>query len=147
MKALKKAAVIFFCSLFLCIQVSAAEYGWFFKSGASGEQPSVMDGSSLPDRYGCLYLGSKGDKTVYLTFDAGYENGNVAKILDVLKAHSAPAAFFILPNLVRQNTELVLRMADEGHLVCNHSKSHRNMARVKSFDEFEAEITGLEDME
>lgn len=100
MKALKKAAVIFFCSLFLCIQVSAAEYGWFFKSGASGEQPSVMDGSSLPDRYGCLYLGSKGDKTVYLTFDAGYENGNVAKILDVLKAHSAPAAFFILPNLV-----------------------------------------------
>ena len=146
MKALKKAAVIFFCSLFLCIQVSAAEYGWFFKSGAAGEQPSVMDGSSLPDRYGCLYLGSKGDKTVYLTFDAGYENGNDEKILDVLKAHSAPAAFFILPNLVRQNTELVLRMADEGHLVCNHSKSHRNMARVKSFDEFEAEITGLEDI-
>ena len=59
MKALKKAAVIFFFSLFLCIQVSAAEYGWFFKSGASGEQPSVMDGSSLPDRYGCLYLGSR----------------------------------------------------------------------------------------
>ena len=83
MKALKKAAVIFFCSLFLCIQVSAAEYGWFFKSGASGEQPSVMDGSSLPDRYGCLYLGNKGDKTVYLTFDAGYENGNVAKILGI----------------------------------------------------------------
>lgn len=143
-KFLKKAAVIFFCLLLVPVSVSAKEYGWFFKPGTSGEQPTVMDGSKTPDEYGCLYLGNKGDKTVYLTFDAGYENGNVEKILDILKKHSAPAAFFILPNLVVRNTDLVKRMADEGHLVCNHSKSHRNMASVGSYAEFEAEITGLE---
>lgn len=146
MKFLKKAAVIFFCLLLVPVSANAGASGWFFKSGASGEQPIVVDGSTLPKEYGCLYLGNKGDKTVYLTFDAGYENGNVEKTLDILKKHSAPAAFFILPNLVQRNTDLVIRMAEEGHLVCNHSKSHRNMALVSSFEEFEAEIKGLEDI-
>ena len=36
-----------------------------------------------------FYLDAKsaecGEKRIYLTFDAGYENGNITKILDVLK--------------------------------------------------------------
>lgn len=67
------------------------------------------------------------DKVVYLTFDAGYENGNVAKILDTLKEEQVPGAFFVLGNLITQNPELIRRMADEGHLVCNHSYSHKDM--------------------
>lgn len=145
-KFLKKAAAIFFCLLLVSVSASAEGSGWYFKSGTSGEQPVVVGGSTLPKEYGCLYLGNKGDKTVYLTFDAGYENGNIEKTLDILKKHSAPAAFFILPHLIESNTELIVRMAEEGHLVCNHSKSHRNMAKVSSFEEFEAEIKGLEDI-
>ena len=65
---------------------------------------------------------------VYLTFDAGYENGNVSKILDVLKEENVPGTFFILQNLIRKNPELVKRMVEEGHLVGNHTAHHKNMS-------------------
>ena len=68
------------------------------------------------------------EKVVYLTFDAGYENGNVEKILDVLKENEVPAAFFVLEHLVVANSDLVRRMADEGHLVCNHTATHKNLS-------------------
>lgn len=67
-------------------------------------------------------------KRLYLTFDAGYENGNVARILDVLKENDVPAAFFLLDNIILKNTDLVLRMSDEGHLVCNHTKNHKDLS-------------------
>ncbi len=148
MKIIKKATAFFFCLLLVWASVPARakEFGWFFKSGTGGSQPIVVDGDKLPDEYGCLYLGNKNDKTVYLTFDAGYENGNVEKVLDILKKHSAPGAFFILPHLITSNTELVKRMADEGHLVCNHTKSHKNMARVTDYNEFVSETAGLEEI-
>ena len=46
-------------------------------------------------KYGSYYMGDTDSKVIYLTFDCGYENGNTSKILDVLKKHHAPAAFFI----------------------------------------------------
>ena len=83
------------------------------------------------------------DKVVYLTFDAGYENGNVEKILDIMKEHNVTGAFFVLGNLIVRNTDLVCRMFDEGHLVCNHTYSHKCMAGLSS-EEFEREIKRLE---
>lgn len=67
------------------------------------------------------------DRVLYLTFDAGYENGNIERILDTLKSEEVPAAFFILDHLVLKNTDLVKRMKEEGHLVCNHTKNHKDM--------------------
>ena len=83
------------------------------------------------------------DKVIYLTFDAGYENGNVARILDTLKAEQVPAAFFILGNLITHDTDLVKRMSAEGHTVCNHTVRHKNMTDF-SDAEFLAELRGLE---
>ena len=83
---------------------------------------------------------------VYLTFDAGYENGNVEKILDVLKTENVKGAFFILGNLITRNTELVKRMADEGHTVCNHTVHHKDMTKVSSKEEFSAELCALEEL-
>ena len=68
------------------------------------------------------------DKVIYLTFDAGYENGNIEKTLDVLCEENVPAAFFILQNLVVKNTDLVKRMVNEGHTVCNHTARHKDMS-------------------
>ena len=85
----------------------------------------------------------KGDKRIYLTFDAGYENGNVAKILDVLKEEKAPAAFFVLSHFIKSAPELVARMESEGHLICNHTAQHRNMAKLNA-DAFRAELERLE---
>ncbi len=65
------------------------------------------------------------DKVVYLTFDVGYENGNVTKVLDALRDADVPAAFFILGHIAEKSTALLHRMADEGHLVCNHTFTHK----------------------
>ena len=84
------------------------------------------------------------DKFVYLTFDAGYENGNVGRILDVLKEESVPGAFFILGNLLDKSLPTVLRMIEEGHIVANHTMHHRDVTRSSSKKEFAEELTSLE---
>ena len=68
---------------------------------------------------------------IYLTFDAGYENGNIEKILDTMKKHNVNGAFFILENLITRNTDLVKRMSAEGHTVCNHTARHRDMTKAE----------------
>jgi peptidoglycan-N-acetylmuramic acid deacetylase len=95
-------------------------------------------------RVDAAYLGDTTKKVIYLTFDAGYENGNVSRVLDVLKSEQVPGAFFILAHLLEANTDLVQRMVDEGHLVCNHTVKHRNMTHVTSKEEFETELRTLE---
>jgi peptidoglycan-N-acetylmuramic acid deacetylase len=83
------------------------------------------------------------EKIAYLTFDAGYENGNVEKILDTLKEKGVVGAFFILKNLIDRNPDLVKRMCTEGHFVCNHTASHRDVSKFKSKDELSVELNVL----
>lgn len=64
------------------------------------------------------------DKTIYLTFDEGYENGYTESILDTLKAHNATGIFFVTKPYAEDNPELVRRMIDEGHIVGNHTVHH-----------------------
>ena len=80
---------------------------------------------------------------IYLTFDAGYENGNVEKTLDILRREDVPAAFFILGNLVTSNTDLVKRMIVDGHLICNHTYSHKDMTKLTKL-QFEEELQKME---
>lgn len=77
----------------------------------------------------CLDTKSK-EKVIYLTFDCGYENGNTAKVLDVLKEKKVPAAFFCTLYEVKENKELIQRMIDEGHIVGNHSNTHPSFAEI-----------------
>ncbi|MGN1114601.1 MAG: polysaccharide deacetylase family protein [Oscillospiraceae bacterium] len=64
---------------------------------------------------------------ITLTFDQGYENGNTAKILDILKEKNVKATFFVLQDYAEKNPELIKRMIDEGHTVGNHSVTHKSM--------------------
>ncbi len=116
---------------------------WYIKHNRDGKRPELDSSLSVINENNAYYLGAD-DRVIYLTFDAGYENGNIEKVLDVLKKHNATAAFFVLENLVARNTDLVLRMANEGHLVCNHTASHKNMSRVNDFEAFEKELSALE---
>jgi len=117
---------------------------WYFKSAKDHAQPKVMGGMDLSS-HNVLSIGSPNDKVVYLTFDAGYENGNVEKTLDVLKKHDACGAFFVLPAIIKSNTELIKRMANEGHTVCNHTYSHKSIAYM-SKDKLSEELKKLEDV-
>ena len=129
----------------VCVSASGA-YNWYCKRAKDHARPTAESSLAFISENGGAYIGKDPcEKVIYLTFDAGYENGNIAKILDVLKAHGAHGAFFVLENLVTRNTTLIKRMADEGHLVCNHTARHRDMSKMNG-DEFCAELTKLEDL-
>ena len=117
----------------LALPARAAGTGWYCTRAADHRQPVADPALRTVEQYGGFYIDhthtapDAEDKVVYLTFDAGYENGNVAKVLDALKAEGAAGAFFILGHVAEKYPELVRRMADEGHLVCNHTYSHQNL--------------------
>ena len=121
-------------------------YNWYVKRNAEHKQPTLDCHQAKLDGYHAVYVDRRyadsEERVVYLTFDAGYENGNVERILDVLKAEEAPAAFFVLKNIVTKHPHLIKRMADEGHLVCNHTMTHPDTTTL-SEEEFKAELNGL----
>ncbi len=94
--------------------------------------------------YDAAYLGDTSKKVIYLTFDAGYENGCTGKILDALKAHKVPAAFFLVGNYVEKNADLVRRMVEEGHIIGNHTMHHYDMSKIGDAATFEKELRDLE---
>ena len=89
-----------------------------------------------------IYLGDTSRKVVYITFTAGYENGNTAKCLDVLKEKNAPAAFFVNGWFVTSAPEICRRMLDEGHIVGNHCVNHYKVTEL-GLDDFMSEVQGL----
>ena len=91
------------------------------------------------------YIGNTEKKFLYLTFDEGYENGYTSQILDILKKHEVPAAFFVVKPYIKTNKDLILRMVNEGHLVCNHSSNHPSMAKVTNIDKFNKEFIEVEE--
>ena len=82
---------------------------------------------------------------LYLTFDAGYENGYTEQILDVLKKQEVPAAFFLVGDYLERNADLVRRMVKEGHIVGNHTLRHPDMQKLDDAA-FEAELRGVEEL-
>ena len=132
-----------FAALIVCD--GAEELHWYLKR-SKGAPPTFPPESNWFAEYNAFYIDKKvrdDNKVIYITFDAGYENGNIEKILDVLRDENVPAAFFLLDNIILKNTDLVLRMADEGHLVCNHTKNHKNLSSA-SEDEIIRNLTALE---
>ena len=142
------------CSLSIIFNLTsfaANEVSWYFKKNNEHKQPLLDPPLEFINKYSCYYIDKAHgnnceDKVIYLTFDAGYENGNVEKILDVLKAKNVKGAFFVLGHLINNNTDLVMRMSEEGHLVCNHTVSHKNMSEISNEDDFIKELQALEKM-
>ena len=119
---------------------------WGLSFRQEGAPPLGPAGSEQLKKYDAVYLGDTSKKVIYLTFDAGYENGNTAKILDTLKAHNVPAAFFLVGNYIEKNADLVRRMVEEGHIVGNHTMHHPDMSKISEKDVFEKELMDLEEL-
>ena len=140
------ALFIVLCSIFSLTGFAESGEGWYLVK-YEGKCPKFPQLYEFLKQHACYAIDEKasesGDKVLYLTFDAGYENGNIERILDTLKSESVPAAFFILSNLISKEPALVKRMADEGHLVCNHTKNHKNLTRLDK-DEIVANLAALE---
>lgn len=127
-----------------CLNITVSAKGgshWYCAHAKDHARPRADSAFSFLEKYDGYYIG-KEEKTIYLTFDAGYENGNVAKILDVLKEKQVPAAFFVLSHLIDRETALVNRMFEEGHTVCNHTARHKDMSKTDPVT-FEKELNDL----
>ena len=117
-------------------------YGWGLKKNVNAPPDIPQNIIDLTKKYGTYYMDTT-EKTLYLTFDEGYENGYTAKILDVLKENEVPAAFFITGPYLKKETGLVKRMVEEGHIVGNHSINHPSLPSVTDDAELRKEIDGL----
>ena len=140
-------------SMLLTGTVSAKDtcMSWYCVRNKEHKQPLADVALRVVEKYDGYYIDHRhGDaaeeKVIYLTFDAGYENGNIEKILDVMKEEEVIGAFFVLKNLILKNGDLITRMIDEGHLVCNHTASHKDMTKCTSLEEFKAELDCLEEV-
>lgn len=119
--------------------------GWYCTPNDQHLPPAIPSSAkALLDRYRGRYLGPD-PKVVYLTFDAGYENGQTTRILDALARSGVRATFFVTESYIRANPDLVRRMAREGHVVGNHSATHPSMPTLAHDPTaFERELTRVE---
>ena len=147
------AFIMILCIIFQIFIIPTAaksnSFSWYCVHSADHKQPVCDPSMSFIENHGGYYIDKHhgdgcADKVVYLTLDAGYENGNVALILDTLKKEKVSGAFFVLSHLIENNTDLVKRMADEGHTVCNHTAKHKDMSAIGNISEFAAELEALE---
>ena len=127
-------------------QETAAVNSWGLSFRTAGQTPVGNASTEELARYDAAFVGDTTRQVIYLTFDAGYENGCTAKILDVLAAHQVPATFFLVGNYLEQNPDLVRRMVDEGHIVGNHTYHHRNMSEISDPAAFAQELESLEEL-
>ena len=121
-------------------------YGWYCMRKKDHARPTCApEMAFIAEHSGYFIGGDPDDKVLYLTFDAGYENGNVARIVDVLDRHGIKGAFFVLKNFIEKNEELVRKMSGGGHFICNHTCRHKDMSKMTDA-EFEAELSALEEV-
>lgn len=137
------------CLLSTTAQAAPHTLHWYCVRNGDHKQPLHTEYQWIRD-YGGYYVDqahsdNHEEKVLYLTFDAGYENGNVEKILNVLKEENTPATFFVLEHLVLNNTPLIRRMLQEGHTVGNHTATHVDITKLESKELLQNELLRLEE--
>lgn len=123
-----------------------ASGNWGLSFPSEGERPVGNADISELSALNAAYCEDTDEKVIYLTFDCGYENGNTEAILDALKKHDAPAAFFIVGTFLRDNPDIVKRMVKEGHTVGNHTWHHPDMSAISTESAFREELESVESL-
>lgn len=124
--------------------VSAKSYGWGFRRNSNHETPDVGSYEDEIEGTNSFYVGNIASKHVYLTFDAGYDNGNMEKLLDVLKQKGVKSTFFLTGDFLTRFRPLVERIDKEGHIVGNHTWGHKDITSLTQ-EELATELTKVEE--
>lgn len=122
----------------------SADGNWGLSFQQEGQPPVGNATANYLKQFNAHYTGNTAEKVIYLTFDAGYENGYTPAILDALKKHHAPAVFFLVGNYLTTSPDLVKRMIAEGHIIGNHTFHHPDMSKLSSKEAFSRELKSLE---
>ena len=118
---------------------------WGLGFGKEGQKPTGNASVAELEKYNAYFMAQGDEKVLYLTFDCGYENGNTEPILDALKAHNAPATFFVVGHYLESAPDLVKRMVEEGHTVGNHTYHHPDMSQISDQASFQKEMESVEE--
>ncbi len=127
---------------FLCLAiVLSLSYGWLTGSltgllsvenisaaktpGNGGIKADSLDGNEN---------GLRGGKYVAITFDDGPKAGTTDLLLNGLRERGVHATFFLIGKQVEENETLVEQMAEDGHLIGNHTFNHVNLANLSNKD-------------
>ena len=137
--------------LFPLLTFTTGAMSWYCKREKNHVQPTLgsdLDFCEKYDLYWCdkRYSSMDEERVIYLTFDAGYENGNVEKIVDILNEENVKGAFFVLDNFLIKNEDLVKKMIENGHTIANHTFKHTDMTKIKDKEVFEKELKLLENL-
>lgn len=134
-----------FVSSYVFESVPASASGnWGLSFQEEGKSPIANATFEELKQYDAYYAEDTEEKVIYLTFDAGFENGNTSVILDALKKHNVPATFFVVGNYLSTSPDLIRRMVDEGHTVGNHTFHHPDMSKMATMENFSKEIKDVE---
>ena len=128
------------------VETSADSGSWGLSFQEEGKRPVGNATMEELREYDAWFADDTENKVLYLTFDAGYENGNMPAILDALKKHGVTATFFVVGNFVSDNPDLIQRMVSEGHTVGNHTMTHPNMSKISTMEDFKKELGGVEEL-
>ncbi len=127
-------------------EIDNTRSGWGLKKN-KGKAPEIsLSAVEIFKKYNAFYMDESGEKSLYLTFDEGYENGFTSQILDVLKKCNVKAAFFVTAPYIKNEEELVRRMISEGHIVGNHTVNHPNLPKLVSAEKMATELCGLNEL-
>ena len=140
-----RAVVFSLLTILATIPCHATGTNWGLSYPTPGAHPQGMASRESLLTHDAYFVGGE-EKVIYLTFDAGFENGYTAPILDVLKKNDVPAAFFLVGTYIRDNPELVTRMVSEGHIVANHTLSHPDMSAIADLQSFKSELDKTEEI-
>lgn len=121
-------------------EAAAGITDWGLSFQSEGAPPVANASQEYLRNFDALYVGDTNQKEIYITFDAGFENGNTERILDALKKHGVKATFFLVGNYFETQPELVKRMAEEGHTIGNHTYSHPDMSKIGDIQSFQTEL-------
>lgn len=111
---------------------------WYYVPNNTHTVPKA-DSTINISKYDGYYVCNPVNKTIFLTFDLGYEAGYTPSILDTLKLSSVKATFFVTKSYIVKYPNLIKRMVNEGHLVGNHTNTHPSLpsvsTNIKTFNE------------
>ena len=126
--------------------LSASSDSWGLSFQKEGQRPIGNASIEELKEYNAYFAQDTSEKILYLTFDAGFENGNTPAILDALKKHQAPATFFVVGNFISDHPDLIQRIVSEGHTIGNHTMTHPDMSRIADKNSFQNELQRVEEL-
>ena len=105
-----------------------ANLGKVMSTSAQAVAPSTNVISDVPKLFqGTIISQAKlkpTDKVVALTFDDGPGPKNTAQVLEILKKNNVKATFFMIGSMVQAFPKIAKQVADDGHVIGNHTWHH-----------------------